>query len=890
MRPDLAQAARARQGGRLDALLVSCFKAVPRSRDAASMLSRMQETPVYTVGVLQKDDAFRTMAPTVGVLRNSGSCPRRAERPAGSPGQLARSSPRPPPRWVGRLDAPDQGVPGELVAHRGPQGPGPVAVDHAHLVSPASAAASMRSRTIARASSARRPRTSTSRRRRPPRGGEIEPRRRLRLDRRARRAVGHRRSSGTRIARRPPLHLGPAAGMASTRPRTPMRRVHHVVAHRDGRPRRRPAPGPGARASRAPGRAAEAAPRRRSRARGRSVGRRGASRRARASPRGGPRDLGRAAPQLAAGPRELGLGLPPAAVPARPRRLARARAMRRLELGLARRRGRARPAGRLARGAAAARVLGRPRGAVAASASSASRATPLGAPRRTRGGHHPRVQAEPLGDAEGVRGARAPPCVSGRRAQGARVEADRRVDGPRRLALAHSFSSGWWVVASTSAPRSTRRAITAWASAAPSSGSVPAAGSSSSTSDRGPAASRVRPGGGRGPEKVDRLSRDRLVVADVGQHPVEHRQARPSRGRAKAALVQHGEQAERLEGDGLAAGVGARDHQGAEARAGRRSTGTAVPGRAAGGGRAPRSTSSAGSTGQPSQRARERAAGQARSRCGQRLHGVVEGRPPPPTRLESAARMRSTSSRSRGRQLATPVVGLDQGIGSTKSVSPEAELSWTMPGTAERELALTASTGRPPRSVVKAPAGGCAAARARGAAVSAAAARVGRGRRRSAASSGRPRRHAPRGSSARSSAASPAAAGAGSRRVELGGEARGASSSGRHGARALHGQMRAVADTPSARGVERPAAGGLGRGLAHVDAPRPGRRDAGGRAGRMPPRSPRAGARATSPGRARAPGPEPGRVRPRRPSGRPAARAPRPAPAAPRSANPPRQC
>ena len=28
------------------------------------MLSRMQETPVYTVGVLQKDDAFRTMAPT----------------------------------------------------------------------------------------------------------------------------------------------------------------------------------------------------------------------------------------------------------------------------------------------------------------------------------------------------------------------------------------------------------------------------------------------------------------------------------------------------------------------------------------------------------------------------------------------------------------------------------------------------------------------------------------------------------------------------------------------------------------------------------------------------------------------------------------------------------
>jgi hypothetical protein len=58
-----------------DAALVSCFKAVPRSRDSASMLSRMSDVPVYTVGVLQKDDAFRTMAPTVGVLRNVGELP-----------------------------------------------------------------------------------------------------------------------------------------------------------------------------------------------------------------------------------------------------------------------------------------------------------------------------------------------------------------------------------------------------------------------------------------------------------------------------------------------------------------------------------------------------------------------------------------------------------------------------------------------------------------------------------------------------------------------------------------------------------------------------------------------------------------------------------------------
>ena len=65
---------RVEEGG-VDAVLVSCFKAVPRSRDAASMLSRMAEVPVFTVGDLQKDDAFRTMAPEVGVLRNIGELP-----------------------------------------------------------------------------------------------------------------------------------------------------------------------------------------------------------------------------------------------------------------------------------------------------------------------------------------------------------------------------------------------------------------------------------------------------------------------------------------------------------------------------------------------------------------------------------------------------------------------------------------------------------------------------------------------------------------------------------------------------------------------------------------------------------------------------------------------
>jgi hypothetical protein len=58
-----------------DAVLVSCYKAIPRSRDSASMMARMSEFPVSTVGVLQKDEAFRTMAPSVAVLRGIKELP-----------------------------------------------------------------------------------------------------------------------------------------------------------------------------------------------------------------------------------------------------------------------------------------------------------------------------------------------------------------------------------------------------------------------------------------------------------------------------------------------------------------------------------------------------------------------------------------------------------------------------------------------------------------------------------------------------------------------------------------------------------------------------------------------------------------------------------------------
>ncbi len=75
VRPDWPKELERAKDLKPDAALVSCFKSVPRARDSASMMARMSEVPVYTVGVLQKDDAFRTMAPTVSVLRNIGELP-----------------------------------------------------------------------------------------------------------------------------------------------------------------------------------------------------------------------------------------------------------------------------------------------------------------------------------------------------------------------------------------------------------------------------------------------------------------------------------------------------------------------------------------------------------------------------------------------------------------------------------------------------------------------------------------------------------------------------------------------------------------------------------------------------------------------------------------------
>ena len=74
--PDWPGPLRKAQEWEPDAILVSTFKRVPIARDAASMIDRMVEgTPVFTVGVTQKDEAFVSMAPNVNVLKRIDELP-----------------------------------------------------------------------------------------------------------------------------------------------------------------------------------------------------------------------------------------------------------------------------------------------------------------------------------------------------------------------------------------------------------------------------------------------------------------------------------------------------------------------------------------------------------------------------------------------------------------------------------------------------------------------------------------------------------------------------------------------------------------------------------------------------------------------------------------------
>ena len=215
--------------------------------------------------------------------------------------------------------------------------------------------------------------------------------------------------------------------------------------------------------------------------------------------------------------------------------------------------------------------------------------------------------------------------------------------------------------------------------------------------------------GGRGLEDRDEVShvpregreahRDRLLVADVGEHPVEDGQLDVVGGQAQAALVERRDETERLQRDGLAARVRPADHDGArlaEVEVDRhRDVGVeqGMP-RAAQDGRVGRRRRRAlPPTGQPSARQREVSLSDRPDECGQ-LRRVLPDcarqapsvRPPRVPRSPPRGASFDSSTRAKG---------------STKSVCPEAELSWTIPRHGPARRRAETDTGRPARSVTK---------------------------------------------------------------------------------------------------------------------------------------------------------------------------------------------
>ena len=132
-----------------------------------------------------------------------------------------------------------------------------------------------------------------------------------------------------------------------------------------------------------------------------------------------------------------------------------------------------------------------------------------------------------------------------------------------------------------------------------------------------------------------------------------------------------------------------------------RSIGTAVPGSSSGCRASTRRTSSETRTGAPRQRRESVPHATARSIAPVASTSAVSASARSPTATDSSRRIRSTSSRSSAIASDWRLESSTTSNGSTKSVCPEPEASWTIPFTLERELALTASTGRPPRMATK---------------------------------------------------------------------------------------------------------------------------------------------------------------------------------------------
>ena len=262
----------------------------------------------------------------------------------------------------------------------------------------------------------------------------------------------------------------------------------------------------------------------------------------------------------------------------------------------------------------------------------------------------------------------------------------------------------------------------AFASAAPSAGSVPAPSSSSRTSESPVGAFEDRDDvADVRAERGERLL-DRLLVADVGEDGVEDGQPGVGVGGDRQAGLRHQrEQADRLERDGLAAGVGAGDQEhvevlgpsvGESRTVGRAEQPVAEPGRdrhdVAGEQRVAgvledegvRLFEEPGLVGPfvrgSSLRARSprprRTLASERSISASASIAAAISVSRSPTRRESSRRMRAISrcsSASISRQL-LPISTVSSG--SRKTVAPDDETSWTMPGSCERSSAFTGMT------------------------------------------------------------------------------------------------------------------------------------------------------------------------------------------------------
>ena len=240
----------------------------------------------------------------------------------------------------------------------------------------------------------------------------------------------------------------------------------------------------------------------------------------------------------------------------------------------------------------------------------------------------------------------------------------------------------------------------AWASAEPSTGSVPDASSSRRTSDRSVAVPRISTRFRTCPENVDRLisidcwspmsastwsNTGSAALWAGGRRPAWWSSAaRPSVLRATVFPPAFGPLTTSARRESSSTSIGT-------AATGSRS-----------GWRAPRSvTSSAGSTGAPRQARETIPPATTRSIAAVASTSAATSSAAAPTRTDSSRRMRSTSSRSAPAASDWTLFSSTTSNGSTKSVWPELEASCTMPGTLRRALAFTASTGRPPRWVTK---------------------------------------------------------------------------------------------------------------------------------------------------------------------------------------------